>query len=89
MKAERGQTLIDVAVQHCGSAEAAWAIAERNGLGLTDSPEDEAIELPTDGGDAETATAMAASGARPATDGEPARSERIPIGQIEIGRDKI
>ena len=30
------QTLLDIAVQECGTVEAAFEIAERNGLALTD-----------------------------------------------------
>lgn len=30
------QSLLDIAVQECGTFEAAWELAERNGLALTD-----------------------------------------------------
>ncbi len=38
MKVKRGQSLIDIAVQGCGSAEAAYDLASLNGLSITDSP---------------------------------------------------
>lgn len=38
MKVKRGQSLIDIAVQGCGSAEAAYDLASLNGLSVTDSP---------------------------------------------------
>lgn len=36
MKALEGQTIFDIAVQQCGSAEAAFALAMLNGVNLTD-----------------------------------------------------
>lgn len=30
------QSLVDIAIQECGAFEAAWELAERNGLALTD-----------------------------------------------------
>lgn len=33
-----GQSLWDMALQHCGSADAAFAIARMNNVNLTDSP---------------------------------------------------
>ena len=30
------QSLFDIALQHCGSSDAAWEIAQLNGLSLTD-----------------------------------------------------
>ena len=36
MKALEGQTLFDIAIQSCGSAEAAFGLAVMNGLNLTD-----------------------------------------------------
>lgn len=89
MKAGQGQTLMDVAAQVCGSAELAWDIAERSGIGLTDSPGGAELEVPTDGMERDTAAAMAAMAARPATDGTPIREPRVPIGQFVIGIDII
>ena len=89
MRAGQGQTIIDVAAQSLGSAEAAWEIAVRSGLNLTDTPGATDLAIPTDGGDPDMAAAMAASDARPATDGTPARDRRVPIGQFRIGIDKI
>ena len=60
MRAGQGQTLIDVAAQVCGSAELAWDIAVRSGFGLTDIPGNAELDVPTDGGDRDTAAEMAA-----------------------------
>ncbi|MBR5093342.1 MAG: hypothetical protein IKX32_07720 [Bacteroidales bacterium] len=89
MRAGQGQTLIDVAAQVCGSAELAWDIAVRSGFGLTDIPGNTELDVPTDGGDRDTAAEMAASDAKPATDGTPRRDRIVPIGQFGIGRDII
>ena len=89
MRAGQGQTIIDVAAQSCGCAEAAWEIAVLSGLNLTDTPGDADLAIPPDGGDPDTVAAMAANDARPATDGTPRRDHRVPIGQFGIGIDKI
>lgn len=89
MRAGQGQTLMDVAVTECGAAELAWEIAVRSGFGLTDTPGESNLEVPTDGGDPDTAKEMAASGAKPATDGIVRRESLVAIGQFKIGRDII
>lgn len=33
-----GQTLLDVAIRECGTAQAAWDIAVANGVAITDIP---------------------------------------------------
>lgn len=33
-----GQTLWDIAIQHCGSADAAFAVARLNNISITDMP---------------------------------------------------
>ena len=38
MKANKGQSIIDLSVQLCGSAEAAMEFAVLNGISLTDEP---------------------------------------------------
>jgi len=38
MKVSEGQSLIDIAIQYCGSADAAMAIAVLNELSITDDP---------------------------------------------------
>lgn len=89
MKTGRGQTIIDMAMQTCGSAEASWAIATVNGVGLTEDAEGLDLATGTAERDEETALSMATAGAKPASDGEPERSERNPIGQTIIGEGKI
>lgn len=89
MRAGQGQTLMDVAAQMCGNAEMAWDIAVRSGLALTETPGDGELEIPAEGGDPDTAKEMAASGAKPATDGIVRRERRVAIGQFKIGRDRI
>lgn len=89
MIAGQGQTLMDVAVTECGAAELAWEIAVKNGLGLTDMPGDGELEVPTEGGDPDTAKEMAARGARPATNGEKVPVNARAIGYAKIGTDRI
>lgn len=36
---QQGQSIIDIAVQHCGGAEAGYGVAELNGLSITDHVE--------------------------------------------------
>ena len=89
MKAGQKQTLIDVAAQICGSAEASWEIAVHSGMGLTDTPGSEELEVPAEGCDPDTAREMASTGARPATDCTVDDEPRAAIGQFRIGRDRI
>ena len=56
---------------------------------LIDIPGNAELDVPTDGGDRDTAAEMAASDAKPATDGTPRRDRIVPIGQFGIGRDLI
>ncbi|MBR1644331.1 MAG: hypothetical protein IJ684_03045 [Bacteroidales bacterium] len=86
-QAGQGQTVIDMAVQHLGLAEAAWALAERNGVGLIDSVSGLDLDMPNVDIDSDTVAAMA--GSSPATDGEPRRGTRTPIGELIIGKDRI
>lgn len=48
MRVLEGQTVIDIAVQESGSAEAAYRIARQNGISLTDDLQQmlEQIEIP-------------------------------------------
>lgn len=89
MRAGQGQTLIDVAVMHGGSAEAVWEIAERSGVGLTDGTAGVELEVPSVAAEPETVAAMGATGANPATDGEARRESVARIGETIIGIDKI
>ncbi len=46
-KAEQGQNILDLAMQYCGDASAAFEIALLNGFSLTDDlAADEVLELP-------------------------------------------
>jgi len=65
MKAEAGQSIIDVAIQQCGSAEAAISLAIVNSVSITDLP-DELNEIPAVV-DSDIATYYANKGIRPAT----------------------
>lgn len=90
MKAGQGQTLIDVAVEHSGAAEAAWEIAMRSGVSLTDGTDGVELELPGVAADADTVSALEAAGAHPATAGEVVATKRVkPIGQTKIGMTRI
>lgn len=46
---------------------------------LTDIPGNAELDVPTDGGDPDTAAEMAASDAKPATDGTPRRDRIVPM----------
>ena len=89
MRAGQGQTLMDVAVTECGAAELAWEIAVRSGFCIADAVGGEELTIPAGGGDPDTAAAMAASGARPATDGSAAPINSRSIGTAMIGTDRI
>lgn len=89
MKAGQGQTLIDVAVLHGGTAEAVWEIAVRSGLSLTAGTDGVELDVPSVAVEPDTVAALEATGARPATDGDVETEQVIPIGLIGIGRDII
>lgn len=89
MKAGQGQTLLDVAVQCSGMAEAAWEIALRSGINITDGVDGVELDIPAVAADTDTAAAMAATSAHPATDGTPNRDLYATIGKLIIGKDKI
>ena len=89
MKAGQGQTLIDVAVLHGGTAEAVWEIAVRSGVSLTAGAEGVELDVPSVAAEPDTVAALEAAGASPATDGETAAERVVPIGAIGIGRYKI
>ncbi|WP_297553600.1 hypothetical protein [uncultured Alistipes sp.] len=63
------QSLLDIAVQECGSVEAAFALSERNGIALTDdlAAGQELEVTPEDMGKKRIVTALAAMGVKPAT----------------------
>ena len=46
MKVLQGQTLIDIAIRYCGSADAVYDIAVLNGLSVTDDPTGLDMSLP-------------------------------------------
>ncbi|MEZ3475328.1 MAG: hypothetical protein K1V79_00160 [Alistipes sp.] len=63
------QSLLDMAVQECGSFEAAFALSERNGIALTDelSAGQELEIAPEDVGNKRIVVALTAQDVRPAT----------------------
>ncbi len=63
------QSLLDIAVQECGSVEAAYRLAERNGIAVTDDlvPGDTVVFAPEDIVDKRVLTGMKAYGVEPAT----------------------
>ncbi|MCM1302102.1 MAG: hypothetical protein NC250_01210 [Alistipes senegalensis] len=63
------QSLLDMAVQECGSFEAAFALSERNGIALTDdlSAGQELEIVPEDVGNKRIVAALAAQDVQPAT----------------------
>lgn len=89
MKAGQRQTLIDVAVECCGQAEAVWEIAVRNGIGLTDEVSGMQLYIPSENTDQDTVSAMVAADAHPACEGHVVRDVRAPIGQAVIGTDMV
>jgi hypothetical protein len=38
MKAKDNQSLVDISIQNCGGAEAAFSFAKLNGISITDDP---------------------------------------------------
>lgn len=78
------QTLADLALQECGAFEAAFGLALRSGLALTDDPRPGTV-LDYAAGDIlqrETVAELALRGARPATAPTPADMEAAPYGGI-------
>lgn len=63
------QSLLDIAVQECGTFEAAWELAERNGLALTDELTTGAVidYLPEQVASKQVVDRLAARRIRPAT----------------------
>lgn len=68
MRVLEGQTVIDVAIQESGSAEAAYHIAQQNGISITDDMQTmlEQIEIP-EVVDKQIATYYANRNIKPAT----------------------
>lgn len=89
MKAGQRQTLIDVAVECGGHAEAVWEIAVRNGIGLTDAVAGMQLDVPSVPADQDTVSAMVAADAHPACEGAVVWDVRVPIGQAVIGTDMV
>ena len=83
MRAEiaKGQTLFDMAVQHCGEASAAFDIAALNNLSLTDTPQAGTMLLLPNPSKPKVVDALAAHGVLPACAVEASTWERIePMG---------
>ena len=78
------QSLLDMALQECGSFEAAFALSERNGIALTDSlTAGQELEIaPEDVGRKRIAAALSARGAKPATAISAGDAARVPWGGI-------
>lgn len=89
MIAGQGQTVMDVAVERSGTAEAAWDIAVRSGVNLTDAVAGTTLDVPSVAADPDTVEALSAAGARPATDGSTEQYEHRAIGVAIIGTDRI
>lgn len=89
MTAGQGQTVLDVAVERCGGVEAAWDIAAGSNVGLTASVGGVSLTVPSVPKDRGVVNALAAAGAKPACDGNPAVYTKKSIGQSIIGTDRI
>ena len=63
------QSLLDIAVQECGATEAAYSLAQRNGIAITDdlAAGEQIAFVPKDVLDKRVAASMKAYGAKPAT----------------------
>lgn len=63
------QSLLDITIQECGSFEAAFTLAERNGLAVTDElAVGQAVEFaPEDISKKQVVASLAAQGVKPAT----------------------
>ena len=86
--AGKRQSVLDIALQCGGSAEACWEIAVRNGCSLTSQVEGQQLELPPVPIDGDTVAELAADGVRPACD-VPDGNGRKPVGTFVIGIDMI
>ena len=67
MKVSQGQSLIDIAIQECGSAEAAIQIAVENGLSVTDDLATGTILIVPEASNKAVAAYYAAHSIKPAT----------------------
>ena len=80
------QSLLDMAVQECGSFEAAFALSERNGIALTDDlAAGRELDCPAEYIDKKRIVAvLAAQGVRPATAITADEAARMPWGGIGL-----
>ena len=80
------QSLLDVAVQECGSFDAAFALAERNGIALTDDlTAGRVLEVaPEDVDKKRIVTALAVQDVKPATAISAEDAALVPWGGIEF-----
>ena len=78
------QSLLDMAVQECGSFETAFALSERNGIALTDDlVAGQELEIaPEDVGKKRIVAALAAQGVKPATAVSAEDAALVPWGGI-------
>lgn len=85
------QSLIDLAIQACGSFEAAYVLADRNGIGLSDEliPGLELEYAVSDITHQQVVITLAASGSKPATAITPQDTEQVPYGGIGYMRIEI
>ncbi|WP_304721305.1 hypothetical protein [uncultured Alistipes sp.] len=80
------QSLLDMALQECGSFEAAFALSERNGIALTDSlTAGQELEIaPEDVDKKRIVTALAVQDVKPATAISAEDAALVPWGGIEF-----
>lgn len=78
------QSIMDIAIQECGSFEAAFAVAERNGLAVTDDlTVGQSVEFaPEDISKKHVAASLAAQGVKPATAISEVDAALVPWGGI-------
>lgn len=67
MKGSRGQTVLDVALEIAGRAEAAWELAAGSGLAVTEEAEGAELGEMTEGREEAVVRRYRAEGTRPAT----------------------
>lgn len=79
------QSVLDLALQSCGSMESALALAVENGLSLTErlaEGQELTVREPAENGDARTAALYRAHGIEPATEASPEDMAACPYGGI-------
>lgn len=87
----KGQSLLDIALQECGAFEAAFDLADRLGIAISDTLEPGTVlEIaPEDIRQKQAVTTLKMAGAKPATDITAADIAEVPYGGIGFMKIEI